>query len=87
VQLNYLQTLVNLPWGEYTHDDLNLKRAQKILDKDHYGMEKAKERILEYIARRIVVKRRPEVTYTLSVWSSGSRKDIVGQEHRRGYEA
>ena len=50
VQLNYLQTLVNLPWGEYTHDDLNLKRAQKILDKDHYGMEKVKERILEYMA-------------------------------------
>ncbi len=50
VQLNYLQTLVNLPWGEYTKDDLNLSRAQKILDRDHYGMEKVKERILEYIA-------------------------------------
>ena len=50
VQLNYLQTMVNLPWGEYTSDDLNLKRAQKILDKDHYGMEKVKERILEYMA-------------------------------------
>ena len=50
VQLTYLQTLVNLPWGEYTNDDLNLKRAQKILDKDHYGMEKVKERILEYMA-------------------------------------
>ena len=50
VQLTYLQTLVNLPWGEYTEDDLNLKRAQKILDKDHYGMEKVKERILEYMA-------------------------------------
>ena len=50
VQLTYLQTLVNLPWGQYTHDDLNLKRAQKILDKDHYGMEKVKERILEYMA-------------------------------------
>ena len=50
VQLNYLQTMVNLPWGEYTVDDLNLKRAQKILDHDHYGMEKVKERILEYMA-------------------------------------
>ncbi|MBR2230233.1 MAG: endopeptidase La [Prevotella sp.] len=50
VQLNYLQTFVSLPWGEYTHDDLNLKRAQKILDQDHYGMEKVKERILEYMA-------------------------------------
>ena len=50
VQLTYLQTLVGLPWGEYTEDDLDLKRAQKILDRDHYGMEKVKERILEYIA-------------------------------------
>ncbi|WP_197020355.1 endopeptidase La [Prevotella sp. P6B1] len=50
VQLTYLQTLVNLPWGEYTEDDLDLKRAQKILDKEHYGMEKVKERILEYMA-------------------------------------
>ena len=50
VQLNYLQTLVALPWGEYTIDDLNLKRAQKVLDKDHYGMEKVKERILEYMS-------------------------------------
>ncbi len=50
IQLNYLQTLVSLPWDECTEDDLNLKRAQKILDKDHYGMEKVKERILEYMA-------------------------------------
>ncbi|SEE03144.1 endopeptidase La [Prevotella sp. lc2012] len=50
VQLTYLQTLVSLPWGEYTKDDLNLQRAQKILDHDHYGMEKVKERILEYMA-------------------------------------
>ena len=50
VQLNYLQTYVSLPWGEYTQDDLDLKRAQRILDHDHYGMEKVKERILEYIA-------------------------------------
>ncbi len=50
VQLNYLQTLVGLPWGEYTVDDMDLKRAKKILDRDHFGMEKVKERILEYIA-------------------------------------
>ena len=50
VQITYLQTLVGLPWGEYTIDDLNLKRAQRILNRDHYGMEKVKERILEYIA-------------------------------------
>lgn len=50
VQLTYLQTLVSLPWNEYTIDDLDLNRARKVLDTDHYGMEKVKERILEYIA-------------------------------------
>lgn len=50
IQLSYLQTFVSLPWGKYTKDDLNLNRAEKVLDKDHYGMEKVKERILEYIA-------------------------------------
>lgn len=50
VQLSYLQQIVSLPWLKYTKDDLDLKRAKKILDRDHYGMEKVKERILEYIA-------------------------------------
>ena len=50
IQLTYLQTLVGLPWGEYTRDDMHLSRARRILDRDHYGMEKVKERILEYIA-------------------------------------
>lgn len=50
VQLNYLQTMLQLPWGEYTKDNLDLKRAQRFLDEDHYGMEKVKERILEHLA-------------------------------------
>ena len=50
IQLTYLQTLVNLPWNEYTRDNLDLKRARRVLDHDHYGMEKVKERILEYMA-------------------------------------
>lgn len=50
IQLTYLQTFVALPWNEYTEDDLSISKAQKVLDKDHYGMEKVKERILEYIA-------------------------------------
>ena len=50
VQFTYLQTMVALPWNEYTQDDLDIKRAKRILDKDHYGMEKVKERILEYLA-------------------------------------
>ena len=50
IQLTYLQTFVSLPWGIYTFDDLNLKRAQRVLDRAHYGMQKVKERILEFIA-------------------------------------
>ena len=50
VQLNYLETMLNLPWGEYTTDNLNLTNAEKILNHDHYGLEKVKERILEYLA-------------------------------------
>ena len=50
VLVNYLQNLVNLPWGVYTKDDLHINRAQKVLDHEHFGMEKVKERILEYIS-------------------------------------
>lgn len=50
IQLNYLDTLVNLPWGSYTKDNLDIKNARKVLDDDHYGLEKIKERILEYLA-------------------------------------
>ncbi len=50
MQLNYLQTLLSLPWGKKTQDNFDLRRAQKILDEDHYGLEKVKERILEYLA-------------------------------------
>ena len=50
VQLNYLQQMIALPWNVYTTDNLDLKRAKRILDHDHYGMEKVKERILEYLA-------------------------------------
>ncbi len=50
VQTNYLETIVDLPWNEYTEDIFDLKKAQKILDQDHFGMEKIKERVLEHLA-------------------------------------
>lgn len=50
IQLNYVQTLLDLPWNEYTKDRLDLKKAEKILDQDHFGLEKVKERILEHLA-------------------------------------
>ena len=50
IQLNYLQYLVDLPWEEYTKDNFDLKRAQRILDADHYGLDKVKDRIVEHLA-------------------------------------
>lgn len=50
VQLTYLQTMLSLPWGVYSEDSLNIKNAEKVLNKDHYGLEKVKERILEHLA-------------------------------------
>ncbi len=50
VQLTYLQTLLSLPWNVFTTDSLNIPNAEKVLNKDHYGLEKVKERILEHLA-------------------------------------
>lgn len=50
MQTQYVQTIINLPWNEYSKDNFNLKHAQKILDRDHYGLEKVKERIIEHLA-------------------------------------
>ncbi len=50
VQLNYLETMLSLPWNEYTRDNLNIDNAERVLNRDHYGMEKVKERILEHLA-------------------------------------
>ncbi len=50
VQLTYVETIVNLPWNEFTKDNFDLKKAQKVLDRDHFGMEKVKDRIIEHLA-------------------------------------
>ena len=50
VQLNYVETLLDLPWEQYSKDRFDLKRAQSVLDRDHHGMEKVKDRILEHLA-------------------------------------
>ncbi len=50
IQLNYLDLFAKLPWKEYTKDNLDLKHARRVLDHDHFGLEKIKERILEYLA-------------------------------------
>ncbi|WP_341654328.1 endopeptidase La [Blattabacterium cuenoti] len=50
VQRNYLELMIDLPWERYSKDNFDLEYAQKILDRDHYGLEKVKERIIEYLA-------------------------------------
>ena len=50
IQRNYLETLLELPWDHYSKDKFDLKRAENVLDKDHYGLEKVKERIIEHLA-------------------------------------
>src|SRR5690606_19599166 len=50
VQVNYIQTLLDLPWGEYTPDNLDLNNARQVLDDDHFGLDDVKERILEHLA-------------------------------------
>lgn len=50
IQFNYIQFMLDLPWGTESEDNLDLKHAQKVLDEDHYGLEKVKERIIEYLA-------------------------------------
>lgn len=49
-QYTYIETLLDLPWDQYTKDNFNLKNAQKVLDRDHFGLEKVKERIIEHLA-------------------------------------
>ena len=58
VQLNYLQLFTSLPWGECSKDNFDIKNAKKVLDNDHYGLEKVKERILEHLA---VIKMRGDM--------------------------
>jgi ATP-dependent Lon protease len=57
VSRTYVEWLVEVPWGKYTKDNLDLEQAQKILDQDHYGLEKPKERIIEYLAVNTLVKK------------------------------
>ena len=74
VQRNYLELMLELPWGLFSDDKFNLKEAVKILDRDHFGLEKVKERIIEHLA---VLKLRGDmISNYLFVWSSGSWKNI-----------
>ena len=57
VSRGYIETLLEMPWDKKSRDNMNLKNAKKILDRDHYGLEKVKERILEYLAVRALTQK------------------------------
>lgn len=73
VSRGYIETLLELPWDAVSEDNKDLKHAQKILDEDHYGLEKVKERILEFLAVRNLTGR--ERARLLSGGASGNRKN------------
>ncbi|MBC7417745.1 MAG: endopeptidase La, partial [Pedobacter sp.] len=78
IQLNYLELLLDLPWREFTKDNFDLKRAQRVLDKDHFGLEKVKKRIIEYLAV-IKLKRDMKAPILCLVGPPGVGKTSLGK--------
>ena len=69
-QLTYLQTVADLPWGIYTKDNLNVKNAEKVLNHDHYGMERVKERIFG-TSFNFALPQSRQSPHPVLVWPSG----------------
>jgi ATP-dependent Lon protease len=78
---NYIETLVSLPWKKKTKISKDLQEAERILDADHYGLEKVKERIIEYLA---VQQRVDKLKAPILCRASGCRQDLARPEHRQG---
>ena len=77
VQINYLELLLDLPWNEFTKDNFDLKRAQKVLDKDHFGLDKVKQRIIEYLAV-LKLKHDMKAPILLPCWAARCRQNLAG---------
>ncbi|MEI6455812.1 MAG: endopeptidase La [bacterium] len=82
IQVSYLETFVQLPWNEYTADNLDLKNVERILDEDHFGLEKVKERIIEYLAV-IALKRDLKSPILCLVGPPGVGKTSLGKSIAR----
>ncbi len=80
---NYLDWLLSLPWGKKTKVKKDIAAAEKVLNDDHYGLEKVKERILEYLAVQQRVGKMKGPILCL-VGSAGRRQDLARQIHRQG---
>ena len=80
-----IETLLSLPWDKASRDNKNLKKANKILEEDHYGLEKVKERIMEFLAVRTLTKKRRK-SYSLSGRTSGNRKDSIARSVARALD-
>ena len=78
VQVNYLELLLDLPWNEFTKDNFDLKRAKRVLDRDHYGLEKVKQRIIEYLAI-LTLKRDMKAPILCLVGPPGVGKTSLGK--------
>ena len=78
VELTYIETLLDLPWNQYTGSNTDIKRAQEILDADHYGMPKVKERVLEYMSliKRVGIAKSPILCF---VGAPGIGKTSLGK--------
>ena len=74
----YIETMFEVPWEEMSEDSTDLDHAQQVLDRDHYGMEKVKERVLEYLAAR-AMSGKERCSDPLSCRTSRNRKDIYCQ--------
>ncbi len=82
IQMNYLELLLELPWNEFTKDNFDLKRAQRVLDKDHFGLEKVKQRIIEYLAV-LKLKRNMKAPIICLVGPPGVGKTSLGKSIAR----
>ena len=83
---NYIDWVLALPWDEKTEDKLDVAEAEKILDEDHYGLKKVKERILEYLAVQALVKKLKGPILCL-VGPPGRRQDLAGASRSRARRA